>query len=458
MQFKHPEILYALLLLIIPIIVHLFQLQRFSKTLFTNVKILKRIEQNTRKSARLKKWLILSCRLLTFACLILAFSQPYFSKISKQQDFHTSLYLDNSLSMQSKGENGELLQSSAQEIIKNNHLETNKISLLTNDGLHAKLDPHKLKNELINTSFSPFHLDITTALLKLSDKKEIESNTLSNTLLISDFQYSTEISKVDFTNVNSQVWLVKSTPTDGNNIFIDSLHIENSTSTEIALNVLIRSTKNSSENVPVSLYNKEELFGKSSAQFNNSKEAMVKFTIPNHMEFDGLISVSDDNLEFDDDFYFTIASPEKINVLSIGNSSNYLNKIFTDDEFNYNSFRIAQLNYNTIQNQHLIILNEIDEFPAELVNNLSYYSKNQGNLLIIPSDNSDLRSYNSLLVALNMGAITEKLEQSHKITSINYDHPIANDIFEKRITNFSYPIIDSYYKTKFITSATLVGK
>ena len=49
MQFKHPEILFALLLLIIPIIVHLFQLQRFVKVPFTNVKFLKNIEKPSAK-------------------------------------------------------------------------------------------------------------------------------------------------------------------------------------------------------------------------------------------------------------------------------------------------------------------------------------------------------------------------------------------------------------------------
>jgi hypothetical protein len=41
MQFKYPEILWGLLLLLIPILIHLFQLRRFKKTLFTNVKFLK---------------------------------------------------------------------------------------------------------------------------------------------------------------------------------------------------------------------------------------------------------------------------------------------------------------------------------------------------------------------------------------------------------------------------------
>ena len=113
MQFKHPEILYALLLLIIPILVHLFQLQRFQKVLFTNVHFLKNILQQTRKSSKLKKLLILLTRMAAFTCLIVAFSQPYFSNNSQQQNYNTTIYLDNSFSMQAKGESGELLKTLA---------------------------------------------------------------------------------------------------------------------------------------------------------------------------------------------------------------------------------------------------------------------------------------------------------------------------------------------------------
>ncbi|MGK0323583.1 MAG: hypothetical protein ACJAR4_001625, partial [Psychroserpens sp.] len=57
MQFKHPELLYALLLLIIPIIVHLFQLRKFKSVAFTNVQFLKELTIQTRKSSQIKKWL-----------------------------------------------------------------------------------------------------------------------------------------------------------------------------------------------------------------------------------------------------------------------------------------------------------------------------------------------------------------------------------------------------------------
>ena len=77
MQFKNPEILYALFLLLIPILIHLFQLRRFKKTPFTNVVFLQNVIQNTRKSSSIKKWLILAIRLIALACLVIAFAQPY---------------------------------------------------------------------------------------------------------------------------------------------------------------------------------------------------------------------------------------------------------------------------------------------------------------------------------------------------------------------------------------------
>ncbi len=77
MQFKHPEILYALFLLLIPIFIHLFQLRRFQKVAFTNVAFLKKVTIQTRKSSQLKKWLTLLMRLVALACIIIAFAQPF---------------------------------------------------------------------------------------------------------------------------------------------------------------------------------------------------------------------------------------------------------------------------------------------------------------------------------------------------------------------------------------------
>ena len=166
MQFKNPEILFALLLLIIPIIIHLFQLQRFIKAPFTNVQFLKRIELQTRKSSQLKKWLILLTRSLAFTTIIFAFSQPYFSNFEKNQEHNTIIYLDNSLSMQIKGKRGELLKVAIQEII-NNIQQNTTYSFITNDHVFKNIDSKQLKDELIKTEYSSRKLNLNTVLLKI---------------------------------------------------------------------------------------------------------------------------------------------------------------------------------------------------------------------------------------------------------------------------------------------------
>ena len=111
MQFKHPEILFALILLIIPIIVHLFQLRRFKKVFFTNVKFLKTVELQTRKSSKLKKLLVLFSRLLLFSALIISFAQPYISNNVNKKPESIYIYLDNSFSMQAKGKDGGIIKT-----------------------------------------------------------------------------------------------------------------------------------------------------------------------------------------------------------------------------------------------------------------------------------------------------------------------------------------------------------
>src|SRR5690606_10049645 len=111
MQFKYPEILFALFLLLIPIFIHLFQLRRFQRVEFTNVAFLKKVTIQTRKSSQIKKWLTLLMRLLALACIIMAFAQPFTSsKTALNNKKETVVYLDNSFSLYAKGTKGPILQ------------------------------------------------------------------------------------------------------------------------------------------------------------------------------------------------------------------------------------------------------------------------------------------------------------------------------------------------------------
>ena len=153
MQFKHPEILYFLFLLLIPIIVHLFQLRRFEKVPFTNVQFLKNVIIQTRKSSQLKKWLALITRMLLFAAIIFAFAQPYFSDYEGLNvKTETVVYLDNSFSIQAKGSKGELLKRSVQEILSALD-DSDELTLFTNDNTFLKATRKTLSNELLQLNY-----------------------------------------------------------------------------------------------------------------------------------------------------------------------------------------------------------------------------------------------------------------------------------------------------------------
>ncbi|WP_303318996.1 BatA domain-containing protein [Flavivirga abyssicola] len=443
MQFKHPELLYALFLLLIPIIVHLFQLRKFQKVAFTNVAFLKEATLQTRKSSQIKKWLVLCTRLLLLAAIVLAFAQPFTSKSDTfKTKKETVIYLDNSFSLQAKGSQGELLKRAVQDIISN-VTENENISLMTNDNTYKNTTIKAIKNDLLQLGYSSNKLTAEAALLKSNTIFSKQKNTLRHLVFISDFQQdaSNFTPKTDsLTNLH----LVKLQPINTNNITIDSVYISKETASSIELKVIIQNSGSTIENLPVSLFSNNNLIAKTSVAIETYAE--TTFSLPVNEVINGKISINDVNLQFDNSLYFNINNGSKANVLSInGINDSFLKRIYTNDEFNYVATLENQLNYNIIDQQHLIILNELDVIPNALIATLKQFTKQGGSLIIIPSKNINKPSYNQLLI--NHGSsFSNLLSNEKRITTINYAHPLYNNgVFEKRVSNFQYPKVKSFY-------------
>ncbi|MDX1277567.1 BatA domain-containing protein [Oceanihabitans sediminis] len=442
MQFKHPEFLYALFALLIPIIVHLFQLRKFQKENFTNVAFLKKVTLQTRKSAVIKKWLTLFTRLLLLAATIIAFAQPYTSKNnSLNTGKETVIYLDNSFSLQTKGAQGELLKRSIQDIISEVP-EEETISIITNDKTFKNTTIKAIKNDLLQLEYSPNQLNYDAVLLKSKTLFSKKSNSLKNLVFISDFQ-ETESAFQPKKDSLINIHAVDLKPVNVDNISIDSVFISNTSATTLELSVKLKNTGNPVENIPVSLYNEGKLIAKTAVSMDG--EAITSFILAINETIDGEISIEDTQLQFDNNLYFNINKPEKMNVLAINNSDDtFLKRIFSENEFNYKAYKNKDLNYSEIEKQNLIILNELDEIPNALITTLTSFTNNGGYLLIIPSEDISLSSYNNLLIASNL-ALHAKNTSEKKITTINYSHPLYANVFDKRVANFQYPKINSFY-------------
>ncbi|WP_452224732.1 BatA domain-containing protein [Lacinutrix chionoecetis] len=455
MQFKHPELLYALFLLLIPIIVHLFQLRKFQKEAFTNVDFLKQVTLQTRKSAQIKKWLTLLTRMGILAAVVIAFAQPF---TSKNKTFNTKsetvIYLDNSFSMQTKGNKGELLKRAVSDII-GNVPEDENISFVTNDDAFRNTSIKAITNDLLQLNYSTNQLPYDAALLKSKKYFSKNENTLKNLVFISDFQQKEAGFKLENTD-NVNLNLVQLKPVNNSNVSIDSLFISKKTSANIELTVVLKNNGSAIDNLPVSLYNNGNLLTKTSV--NIADDAKSVFTLPVNERVNGKVSIEDANLQFDNTLFFNIDNSSKINVLAINEANDaFLKGIYTENEFNYKSTAYNQLNYSDISKQNLIVLNELKDIPNALVTALKSFTKNGGILVIIPAENIELPNYNSALATFSFAPFSTLIKTEKSLTNINYSHPLySSGVFEKRVSNFQYPKVQSYYSQNLGSSSAVL--
>ena len=453
MQFKHPELLYALFLLLIPIIVHLFQLRRFQKIDFTNVAFLKKVTIQTRKSSQLKKWLTLLTRLAAMAFIILAFAQPFTaSKTALNTKKETVLYIDNSFSMQAKGDQGPLLQRAVQDLFDST-TGKDKVSWFNNDSSYKNSSPQDFKNDILKVAYSQKQLTPSQVLLQANQLFSKDLDADKRLIIVSDFQQKEAFPEVPN---GLTVDVVKLVPNAITNFAIDTVYIATKNSNIIQLKAKVSSYGKSSQSTPISLYNGDTLIAKTEVDFSDSQENTITFDIENNGGFKGRLELTDPNLSFDNTLFFSINTAQKLKVLSINETNaDFLRRLFDQAEFDYSQQSFKNLDYSEIPSQNFVILNELKEVPPSLVTALKSFSDNGGSLLIIPSVDATVNSYNNLLNVFQLGGFSEFNEQEKKITQIVFDHPLYRDVFEKRVVNFQYPKVNSYFNIESNATSTL---
>jgi hypothetical protein len=448
MQFKHPELLYALFLLVIPIFIHLFQLRRFKKLEFSNLDFLKRVRIKTRKSSQLKKWLILLTRMAIFTCIILAFSQPFSaSKSALKNDKELVIYIDNSFSTQLIDTKGVSLQTHLQKLYSQDFYDY-KINWLTNDFSKRNTSAQNFKNDILTINHSQRQLSPKEVIIKSNQLfSTINNNSEKRIIYISDFQ-----SKSEFPEVPDGITLdiIALKYQEVSNINIDSVFIANTNIASVNLKVIITGQGLIPETVPISLYNENKLIAKTAVNFgqdiNSIKKKEVVFEIDNNEKFDGKLEITDPNLKYDNNLYFSTNLRKKIKVLEIGNiDNNYFKRIFKENEFNFTQQGSKSLNYTNFSSQNFIILNELEQIPESLITAIKSYTDQGGSLLIIPSSSAIIEQYNLLYASLELGSILNFNKKEKKITKIEFENPLYKNVFEKEIINFQYPIVNSFF-------------
>jgi Aerotolerance regulator N-terminal len=464
MKFAYPEFLYALFAIAIPIIIHLFNFRKFKKIYFSNVEFLKEVQQETQSKSKLKHLLILLSRILAITFLVFAFAQPFIpaneSSVANQNNV-VGIYIDNSFSMESVGQTGNLLDEAklkAIEIIKT-YKPTDKF-ILTNNSFSAG-DQRLLTNEEIIDKIEEITISPRTKLLSevySRTRNALNSSEIINKSFysISDFQKTVS----DFAAISADTlidtYIIPIKANQSNNLYIDSCWFESPTHLlfhQEQLKVVIRNdSENDLENIPIKLYINKQVVVPASASIKAHDKNVVTLTYQNKSNGiqNGKIEVRDSPVTTDDAFYFSYKISENIDILSITNNkkNSSLASIYrTDSIFNFSEFDVNQLDYSLIKSSNLIIINNLDKINSGLSNALKSFTDNGGSLLIFPSNNINVDSYREFMSLLNVNYYTSIDTVKTKVGEINYSHPIYKNVFDgKPESNLNLPKVTSHYK------------
>ncbi len=466
MQFLFPGFLWALFALSVPIILHLFYFRRYKKVYFSNVRFLREVKEETSARNKLRNLLILIARCLALAFLVFAFAQPFIpvSDAAHQGAKNVSVFVDNSFSMQSFGEDLPLLDRSKQrasEIISA-YTEEDKFQILTHE-LRADQQRYLSRAEAllavediyISPAVSPLS-DVVSRQVRLS-KSDPDAPLVS--YIISDFQRSiTDLTPVDS---SIQLNLVPVQSVQEKNVTIDSAWFEvpvqmlNQTS-----QLIIRVTNYSSdkiENIKLtsSVDGQEKPVSTLELPAGESVYDTANITILKTGWHKVILRITDFPVQFDDTYYLTFYVDEEVNILSVNGLQNNprLDAAFeSNPHFNLENQNIAQLNYSTLRDYDLIVLNEVKDITSGMAEEIYGFVEAGGRVLFFPAADQAGDSYSTFLTRCGANTFSKYDTTQRTVGRINTDEFLFRDVYISTNRNLRLPVTEANYLTNTIQS------
>lgn len=460
LQFVSPSFLWCLLLVGIPVVIHLFNFRKFKKVLFTNVKFLKELKEETNSRSRLKHLLVLLMRILAIAFLVFAFAQPFIP--AKKQTIVgsqnvVSIYIDNSFSMMSQSEDGNLLElakNKAGEIV-NAFPTGTQFQILTNElsGIQQRLlTKEEADDEIAKTKISPNSRNFNDVIARQQEMFSSKQVADKRVYFISEFQKSvlpTNLRSDSTINLN----LVALKSNSASNVYIDSCWLSAPVVMQNEQVVLTVKFKNSSEdavdNIPVklSVNGMQKSVATVAISARGEATTMLTFNVTQPGWQQAQISITDNPVTFDDNYYFSFKVADKIDVYHISGRNNiYLNTLFANNTiFNYTAATPQLVDYSLLQKNSTVVLSDIENISSGLADELKKFIQKGGSLIVFPDSASNIQSYNTFLSSVQADIFSDINLNITKIDKVDLENNIFKSVFEKQEPDMNLPGVSSYY-------------
>ena len=464
MEFLYPNMLYALFALLIPVVIHLFNFRRHKTVYFSNTSILKTIEQENKKTKKLKDLIVLITRMLFIAALVVAFAYPYKKNnntINNNVDNLIAVYIDNSMSMQSYSSEKTLFddaRSSAVKLVENLN-QAQKFVLLSNDRNPINEYPMNKDEMLIRlnemkTESAPVSFEnIYNSLEFIKKKNNFKSASL---FVYSDFQKN--MMKVDElkndTTIQIVVFPLKSD--FQNNIYIDSVWLQSPVLQKNLTNEInariVNETPNDIKGLPVnfSLDGNVVAYTTVDVVANSHSDVNMQFVIESDGDKKAQVSIQDSPITFDDEYNLVLKVRPSIKVVEIkdnrqqttdNSQSSYHELLFEGDALvNYQAMSPYNIDQNVINNAQMIVLDAAANVNATMQQSLLDFASQGGSLVVFNNEDTD----NSLLYD-KLGIKPKALDDNvSRIEYVAKQNSFFDDIFVKFPENAALPEVNKH--------------
>lgn len=459
MSFLHPAFLWALSALAIPVFIHLFQLRRFKRIDFSNVRHLAEVSQQTRARKKVQHWLVLLARCLAIACLVLAFAQPYIpgadtSIVAGQRA--VSLYIDDSFSMDGQNAGGRLLDQArkgAQETVMA-HAPTDRSQILTGrfEGRQQiLLGRDEALEAASQVDVGPYSRMLSQVLLRQREALAGSDLPVKRAFLFTDLQRS--VTDVDVWTNDSTIptIIVPIASSNTANLSIDSVWFFDPVrraGTNEQLHVRIRNHgEQPLVNVPLRLTidGRQKAVATFAVEANATVDTTLRFLSESTGLHWGEVSLTDQPVTFDDRMHiaFKVIDRSRVMLVSGGDAptDRMVASVFNGDtshiftETNYRNIDLASL-----EQQDLVILNALPDIPGGLQSSLSNFVKEGGSMAVLPPSAGDPSRYAPLFGSFNVAAPLMRDTNTMRVERIDLEQPFFRDIFQTMPRNVDLPV------------------
>lgn len=459
MTFLHPSFLWALTALAIPVIIHLFQLRRFKRIDFPNVRFLEQVTRQTRSRQKVRHWLVLLTRMLALACLVLAFAQPYLKGTGDEAvagERTISIYLDDSWSMDGVNSQGRLLdqaRAGAQDVVMA-HAPGDRFQVLTNrfEGRQQLLlGRDEALSAAGQVEVGPFARKISQVMERQRAALAQSQTPGKRSILFTDLQrVTTDVEQwTEDSTIRTVIVPIEASSVD--NLAVDSVWFENPVrrlGQVEALHVRVRNHgAQDLRDVPLRL------------SIDGRQRAMATFVIGAGAQVDtvlsftndavgfhsGEVAIEDRPITFDNVFHIGYSTAGNLHVLLVGGedaaSDRDISAVFRGDSaYAFTTQPHGQLDLAALARQDLVVLNALPSIPSGLAGTLKEFVENGGSLAVFPGHGVDAASYRAALGQFGAGFGVRDTARM-KVERIDLQNPFYRDVFSSMPRNVDLPVV-----------------